>query len=333
MLNIIVILIAFILSYFAQKYNNRKILFCVFIWLSLCCGLRNEFIGNDTSNYITFFYDIKYFGVFYGSDIGFSILSYILMYMFNNPYILLLIYSLITNYFIIYRLWDFRNKASFSLMILIYSIIYYPYCFNIVRQFLAIALIFWATKYLEQKNYKKFMLINFIAVTFHTTAIIGLISLLIEEDFVKIINKYKKHFIIFLLIFSFLILIFFSSNIYKYLSYFLLINFNLHSMIIFKLFCVLMICFINYYQDKKIEPFYKNCIVQLRNNKIMLYYFIGLILSLSGMFYDYMNRIGFYFLMFEMPFWGIVIKHHKYKKIYIMLIVFILFFYVMTTFV
>lgn len=94
-----------------------------------------------------------------------------------------------------------------------------------------------------------------------------------------------------------------------------------------------MICFINYYQDKKIEPFYKNCIVQLRNNKIMLYYFIGLILSLSGMFYDYMNRIGFYFLMFEMPFWGIVIKHHKYKKIYIMLIVFILFFYVMTTFV
>lgn len=334
MLNIIVILVAFILSYFAEKYDNRKLLFCTFVWLSLCCGLRNKFLGNDTSNYISFFYDIKHFGIFYGSDIGFSFPSYILMLIFDNPYILLLIYSFVTHYFIIYRLWQLKKEASFAIMILIFSVIYYPYCFNIVRQFIAIALIFWATKYLEKKNYKKFILFNFIAITFHTTAIIGFLYLFFENGIIKIIKKYKDKVIMFLFLLILSIITIFSSNLTKYLSYFLSLDFNIHTMTIFKLFCALIICFFDSHQINEKTLNRKNFFHQLKENKYIIYYFIGLILSLSGMFYNYMNRIGFYFLMFEMPFWGsITFKNQKYKGLYYILLTFILALYLITTFI
>ena len=329
MLNIVVVLIAFILSYLAEKYNNRKLLFCTFVWLSLCCGLRNEFLGNDTSNYISFFHDIKHFGIFYGSDIGFSFVSYILMFIFNNPYILLLIYSLFTQYFIISRLWELRKESSFSIMILVFSVIYYPYCFNIIRQFIAIAMIFWATRYLDRHNYRMFLLFNFIAITFHTTAIIGLLYLFFEDDIIKIIKKHKDKFIMFLFILILSIIVIFSSNLIKYLSYFLSLDFNIHAMTIFKLFCVLIIVFLNFYQINR-----KELVNKLKEDKYIIYYFIGLVLSLSGMFYSYMNRIGFYFLMFEMPFWGsIILKHQKYKTLYYILLTFVLSLYIITTFI
>lgn len=332
MLNLTVLLIAFAFSVLTQKKNNKRILFLTFLWLSLCCGLRNEFLGNDTSNYITFFNDIKHFGILYGSDIGFSLISYFLMLVFDNPQILLLIYSLITNYLIIYRLWEFKKRSSFPLLILIYTIIYYPYCFNIVRQFLAVAIVFWATKYLESKKYFLFTFFNIIAISFHTTAIMGFFYLLCQDDIIKCLKINKKRIITVIPILVLSTLLLFSSNIEKYISYLTVIKFNFYTMIIFKFFCICIIYSIQYYQINLKSLFKKKKVVNFFSDKIHLYYLIGIILSLSGMFFSFINRIGFYFLIYEIPFWGSVCHDKQTKKICYVLITFILCIYLISFF-
>lgn len=326
------ILTTAILAFWAEKNNNRKLLFLIALILSLFCGLRSVEVGQDTLNYYNYMYSVKIKGISFGSDIGFSVISYCLMLVFDNPSICLLIFAFLTNYLIIFRLWDFKGKASLITMILIYIIIHYPYTFNIVRQYLAIAIIFWATRYLDRGKIKKYIVCNIIAASFHTSALICFVYLFIRRGFKQ--EKKKKNYLGMILgcVGGLSGMIIFNSNLEKYALYFELAESGFHAMTIFKIICIFTIIFLNkIYSNSTFSKCEKNNFMPM-NTEIINIYLLGLGLSGLGMLFPFMNRVGFYFMMYEMPFWGQVVRAKVNKKVYILMISFILIYHMISIF-
>ena len=264
----------------------------------------------------------------YGSDIGFSAISYVLMNLFDNPFIPLIVYATVTNYLIVFRLWDFRKESSLPLMLLIYMVFYYPYSFNIVRQFLAISIVFWATKFIERRQIVKYIFANIIACTIHTSSLICFSFLFYTFEKETETKLYKAIGFVFAIIFIAAGLNLFSDNINKYEGYFVEFEGNVHTITLAKILCLGMITVLNKGFGKGNFSFSKYGRAVPMQENIPKLYATGLCLSALGMFFPYMNRIGFYFIMYEMPFWGQAIRavtdRYVYKMIILMIIAYVL---------
>lgn len=185
---VLVYITVVIASFFAQAKTLKifKTLASVIIILSLAILylIRDYTIGTDTLNYIPIFtaldnnHDILspfYYSVLYNFEVGFTYISFILVNMLHEPYLIFFIYALL-----IYScFWYVIQKSKLNYTLLYASIFsffpLYLYSFNILRQCVAIALIMLATHFLLNQRNKKFILFILVAVLFHYPAIICLI--------------------------------------------------------------------------------------------------------------------------------------------------------------
>lgn len=328
MLYVLCISVVLLLSFAADRSERKILLFFCAMILSLFCGFRGVGIGVDTEHYFKYMSYIRDGGVMYGSDVGFSAISYILMELFDNPFIPLILYATVTNYLIVFRLWDFRKESSLPLMLLMYMVLYYPYSFNIVRQFLAISIVFWATRFIERKQVVKYVFANIIACTIHASSLVCFSFLFYTFGKKTESNLYKAIGFVFAVFFIAAGLNLFSGNINKYEGYFAAFEGSVHAITLVKILCLGIIAMLN-------RGFGKGCFSLSKYGKaipmqqdIPKLYATGLCLSALGMFFPYMNRIGFYFIMYEMPFWGQAIRaitdRYFYKMTILIIIAYVL---------
>lgn len=321
MLYIFCIIVSLIFAIIAEKTQKKALAYIIAAILSLFCGLRGSSVGVDTANYITNLYSIRDLGILLGgSDIGYSLISYIMMGYFDNPHYALAVFAIITNTLIVIRLWDFKRSSSFTMMILIFLIFHYPYTFNIVRQYLAVSIIFWGTRYLERGSYLKYLCFVTIAASMHTSAILGFLLVFIPFGFERF--RFTKIRLVGLLGSILMIIIGFSvfqSNFDKYTKYFQESETNVHLITIVKTLAVLLVIAANRpFKNKTFS--YSYCKTHPMRKEIPIIYTCGLLLSSFGMLHSFMNRIGFYFMMYEMPFWGQAILARKNRIIFILII-------------
>ena len=104
-------------------------------------------------------------------DFGFNILQLFLQNISNDPQILIFTTALITNVLIVITLYKYSRMIELSLFVFIASGMY-TVSMNGIRQSLAAAIIFAATKYILDGNFKKFLLVILLASTIHQTALI-----------------------------------------------------------------------------------------------------------------------------------------------------------------
>lgn len=150
---------------------NQWLTAIVMVTFALIAGLRNN-IG-DTVFYIHS-YRISNFTwaeVMAEKDIGFGILQMILKSITDNPQPLIFITALVTNVLIVYVLYKYSKLFELSVYIYITSGLYIV-SMNGIRQFLASAIVFAATKYLFEGNWKKYFLVVVFASFFHGSALI-----------------------------------------------------------------------------------------------------------------------------------------------------------------
>ncbi|QWG34669.1 EpsG family protein [Bacillus mycoides] len=175
----IVFILAFFARYFAMPVTtgyvmlkpSRLLILMATTSLVLVSGLRNN-IGD------TYFYmhaykvtDFNWENVKDSKNIGFSILQMILKMYTNDPQILIFITALITNILIVAVLYKYSRMIELSLYVYIASGMYLV-SMNGVRQYLTAAIMFAATKYILDGNWKKYFLIVLFASTFHQSALI-----------------------------------------------------------------------------------------------------------------------------------------------------------------
>jgi len=172
----------------ATKYKNhdRKVEYRFFsilavIFPCLLAALRDSTVGTD----VTVYGDV----IFYRSlNMGF--VEYIISR--NGEYLYLLVVYICSHiikktsfqYFVLQALTIIpiyctlqrskENKYAWYGM-LVYYLMLFPYSLNLMRQCIAIAIIFWGFKYVQERQLRKYLILVFVATMFHTTAVIGLL--------------------------------------------------------------------------------------------------------------------------------------------------------------
>lgn len=177
------LILVYFFSFFARYFSkpvivegnfvqpNKFFVFCTMATLVLVSGLRNN-IGD------TYFYmhsyamsNFSWEEVKKGKDIGFNIFQMLLKQISNDPQLLIFITALITNTLIVLVLYKYTRMFEVSLYVYITSGMYLT-SMNGIRQYLAAALIFAATKYIFDGNWKKYVLIILLASTIHQSVLI-----------------------------------------------------------------------------------------------------------------------------------------------------------------
>ena len=139
--------------------------------LAVVSGLRNN-IGD------TFFYmygyeinDFSWSYIFSNKDFGFSILQKILKSISQDPQILIFTTAVISNILVVVILYQYSRLIELSLYVYITGGLYLV-SMNGIRQFLAASILFAATRYIINGNWKKYMLVVLFAATLHQSALI-----------------------------------------------------------------------------------------------------------------------------------------------------------------
>lgn len=150
--------------------NKILILFSI-ASLVITSGLRKN-IGD------TYFYmhsyeynNIELKDVKIKGDFGFNILQTILQKISHEPQILIFTCALLTNLFIVLVLYKYSRMIELSLFAYIATGMF-TVSMNGIRQALAAAIVFMATKYILNGNWKRFFLVVLIGFTIHQTALI-----------------------------------------------------------------------------------------------------------------------------------------------------------------
>ena len=178
------------------KKNQRFVLILVALLIPcLIAGLRDKCIGTDVQTYLSQMTDAaisaenfsdymttRWFMIWrnlYVSDyeIGFSTTVYIVAKLFRNIYAVQFVIQGLVIVPICYSLYK-NNQTQNSLCwvgILTYYFMFFNSSLNLMRQSIAMAFIFLAFTFFENKNNKICCFFTIVAVLFHTSAVIGIL--------------------------------------------------------------------------------------------------------------------------------------------------------------
>lgn len=313
LLYIWIMLTAYILSCLAQRERKKVYLFFLIALLTCAAGFRGITCGVDTPSY----YENIQNGFpkhWLFREQGFRFVANFFMNTFGNPQLMFIFCALITNLLIFLRLWDFHTDYSFSFMSLLYILLYYGNSLNIMRQYVAVAFIFYGTRFLP-KSKILFGACLIIAFFFHRSALIAA-GYLIVYLWVGFTKKQKQLFIVPIAVGTcavvFYVISYLQSDIQAYST--LKIN-NLN----ITYFYLLLITVFTIIQDKfKIHIIFRTQFLQRRDDgfvtcykmdkKLMSYMLCGLALSALSMFFAFVGRVGLYYDIYSVVYWGMAGK-------------------------
>ena len=314
--------IAVLSSYIAEKTNKKIwILFTVF-FLSFLVGFRAETIGTDTHVYYSEFRRLlgQVSELPFKNEPSFSLIAILFVKIFKNVESIFIFYGFFTNALIISRLWAFRNKGSFALMVLFYTCVYYPQNMNIMRQYASLAICFYATKFLDKKRYPLYVFLILIATTFHLSSIVALFALVIHY-WINNNSTKRRGTVIIISIFLLPIIIFIARKIFveNYSG-----HFETEKVRVGLIFLASILCLICYVFMLLINKDKKIVFSGFDEEHVFIYamYTIGLALNIVGCFYDQMGRIALSYKLFELPFVAIVSKNNKFSIFFKILYIF-----------
>lgn len=300
----------------ASARNKFGYLMAAVVLLTLVAGFRAEDVGIDTPSYIS---KIEYISeghpeLAYGLESGFVFLIQCTLKINDSITFVFVVIAFFTNFLIIRRLWDFKNIASVPCMVLCYYAAFYGFTLNIMRQFLAIAIIFYFSKLLEKRQYFRFLLVVILSAVFlHRSSLICVVFIAADILLWKDLSKRQRR-IIMLGIAAFIFALPAAYSLLvgsEYAKYFAIQTKNLGFMVPAKI----AFFAISLYSCKaRLFPRNANRVSEegfreYRGKKgAVIYYPVGLTISLLGYFFAFMERIGFYFLIFECVYFGMLTK-------------------------
>lgn len=151
--------------------NNKLFIFVAMFTLIAISGLRND-IG-DTPFYMLSYKKISgnLSSVKFSGAYIFNFYQALLHHISNDPQILIFATALITNALIVITLVKYSRIIELSLFVYIASGMFMV-SMNGIRQFMAAAIVFTATKFILEGNFLKYLIVIIIASFIHTTALI-----------------------------------------------------------------------------------------------------------------------------------------------------------------
>lgn len=310
--SIIIYLGLAVLCFFAAKVaeetNNKKMVWIIIFSLSLIAGLRALSVGIDAKNYNRWFELIasgrqdQIFGV----ETSFIFICKIILTVWNNTNFVFFLFALFSHGLIVFTLWKNREHISFQWSVLSYYIMFFAFSLNGMRQFIAVALVVYATNFIREGKYLRFVLAILTAMIFHLSAAVGFFYILYEIPFIKNHDRKKKFFLITVCCaiggLSLSIVGYLLDN---YSGYFDRQATSVGIMMLVKLSAlILSVVIMGIPVDKNQRRTY---------GMFVVFYALGIALNSLSYIFLYMGRIGWYFYVFESFFIGWIFKMKNYS--------------------
>lgn len=108
--------------------------------------------------------------------------EYVAANIFHNVHFALFVFSVLTNSFIYFAIKNLRNRLNVTLGWVTYCFLFYSATLNLMRQFIAIAIIFYLFSDTTKLNWKRTLFLSLIAMGFHISGLM--------EIFLYIIYKF-----------------------------------------------------------------------------------------------------------------------------------------------
>ena len=300
--------LCFFVAKFAEMTNNKKIVWLIVLALSLIAGLRNLSVGIDTKNYDRWFNLISNDrqSQIYGLEESFIFICDILLSLWNNTNFLLFIFALLSHGLIIFTLWKNREHIAFRWGVLSYYIMFFAFSLNGMRQFIAVAFVIYATNYIREGKYFRYILMILAGSMFHLTALIGILYILYEIPFIRNYSRKRKILVISLCcVISVFAVSLVGALLNKYVGYFDRQATSGGIMMLVKLLMlILALVIIGVPVDKDKRHIWST---------FAFFYAVGIMLNSLSYMFKYVGRIGMYFYVFEAFFigWVFNVKNHS----------------------
>lgn len=295
----------------AEITNNRKCVIFIIAIFSLVAGLRADTVGLDTGGYLNAFRLIVNgrLDLAYGMEWSFRYICRTIATVIKEPQIFLMIFAIITNSLIIHRLWEMRKYISFSWSLFIYYSMFYMTSLNLTRQFIAIAIVFYATKYIIRGMNINYLIWVFVASLFHSSALLGGVYIYFNIINWKQLNKRHKQFLIVAALMIPIVFAFVYQRLIHYSGYMDNHVIDIGYMIIVKLIIVLVSSLM---LDRTERHDIKETDKIVRFSRCAL--IAGLLLTSVGYVFRFVDRIGLYFYIFETVYIGYIFNQKNTKN-------------------
>jgi len=150
---------------------NKVMTFLAILSLVLVSGLRNTIGDTDAYMHTYATQEFNWSYILENKDPGFGVLQMFLKNISSDPQLLILVTALITNLLIGITLYKYSRMIELSFYVYITAGMF-TVSMNGIRQFFAASIIFIATKYILNGDFKKYALVVILASTIHQSALI-----------------------------------------------------------------------------------------------------------------------------------------------------------------
>ena len=181
---LIYIFFFFIYILFGKNVKNIKLLVFSLSFLTIFVGISDMLGGYDRYIYGELFdrmADVTKSGgnpltsesfQFYAGDFGYGTLCALITYITNNRYIFIFIVTVIVYILLFISIRDYTSNYPFA--VLLFLALWFFFTFTYLRQVLSVTTAWLAIRYISRRDLKKFLLVWFIAFSFHNSALIFL---------------------------------------------------------------------------------------------------------------------------------------------------------------
>jgi hypothetical protein len=159
-----------------KRKRNIIVIFLCSFGIFIIQALRAEFVGIDLVGYLPRYQMAKYINIFEGEkllnyEVGYLLYTQVFskLNIPNQWYLAIVAATIIVP---ISYIW-IKNSKMPSVSVFIYITLgFYTFSFSGLRQSIALAIVFFSFKFIQQRNLIKFLLCIVLAMSFHTSAII-----------------------------------------------------------------------------------------------------------------------------------------------------------------
>jgi len=151
------------------------LLIAAFLIITLPVALRYS-TGADYNNYVSFYETIRDYGIHDPMvsqlEIGYLLLNYICVKLFDDFQSVFIIMAFVTNYFFFKAMIYEAKKINLGLAVFVYGFTIYFWGYIIIRNMLGIAILFYALRFIFERKIAKYFLFVTLAVLFHYSLVI-----------------------------------------------------------------------------------------------------------------------------------------------------------------
>ncbi len=287
----------------AQRRESRGVVWLMVLLLALAAGLRSVSVGIDTATYDAAFTLIEKGRTeqIFGLETAFVGLCAALLRLWGSHQFLFFTFAFASYALLLFRLWQERAALSFSWAALALYIGFYPFSLNGLRQFLAVAVVIYATGFLRDGKYLRFLVAVALASLLHLSALVGLGYLLMEILFLKQFDRKRRGRVLLLCGAALAVgAVLYARLIERYGGYFAARVSSVGLMLLGKLLLLLAAALLL----RRTQPEERGYPASAWG----AYYFAGLGLTSLSYFVRYAGRAGLYYYVFEAFFLGRVFR-------------------------